>query len=81
MNVEINSSANIKQVDGTHYKSKAIQPWDYADANNMGFLEGSIIKYVSRYQDKNGVRDLEKAKHFLEKLIEVRSTTPDNIYE
>lgn len=66
-------SANQKQVDGNHYKDKAIQPWDYIVGNNMGFLEGCIIKYVSRYQEKNGVRDLEKAKHFLEKLIEVRS--------
>lgn len=66
-------SANNKQVDGSHYKDKAIQPWDFIVANNMGFLEGAIIKYVSRYQEKNGVRDLEKAKHFLEKLIEVRS--------
>lgn len=64
-------SANEKQVAGEHYKKKAIQPWDYISSNNMGFLEGSIIKYVSRYQDKNGVQDLEKAKHFLEKLIEV----------
>lgn len=67
------SSANTKQVDGDHYKNKTIQPWDYISSNNMGFLEGCIIKYVSRYQEKNGVRDLEKAKHFLEKLIEVRT--------
>lgn len=66
-------SANDKQVDGNHYKDKAIQPWDYISSNNMGFLEGCIIKYVSRYQEKNGVRDLEKAKHFLEKLIEVKN--------
>lgn len=68
-----NQSANNKQVDGDHYKNKAIQPWDYISSNNMGFLEGCIVKYVSRYQEKNGVRDLEKAKHFLEKLIEVKS--------
>jgi hypothetical protein len=79
MNTEMNGKvhpplgANTKQVDGNHYKDKAIQPWDYISSNNMGFLEGCIIKYVSRYQEKNGVRDLEKAKHFLEKLIEVRS--------
>lgn len=65
--------ANDRQVDGTHYANKAIQPWDYIVSNNIGFLEGCIIKYVSRYQEKNGLRDLEKAKHFLEKLIEVRT--------
>ena len=65
------SNANSKQVDGEHYKNKVIQPWDYIVANNMGFLEGSVIKYVSRYKEKNGLKDLEKAKHFIEKLIEV----------
>jgi hypothetical protein len=67
------SNANSKQVDGNHYKTKRIEPWDYIEANQLGFLEGSIIKYITRYQEKNGVKDLEKAKHFLEKLIEVRS--------
>lgn len=67
------SLANDKQVAGDHYKNKAIQPWDYISSNNMGFLEGSVIKYVSRYKEKNGIQDLEKAKHFLEKLIEVES--------
>ena len=42
-------------------------------ANDLGFLEGSIIKYVTRYKEKNGVNDLKKAAHFLEKLIEVQS--------
>jgi hypothetical protein len=63
-------TANMKQVDGTHYSSKAIQPWDYITSNNLGYLEGNVIKYVSRYKDKGGIRDLEKAKHYLEKLIE-----------
>lgn len=67
------SDANTRQVDGTHYKTLAIQPWDYVVSNNLGFLEGSIIKYVSRYESKNGIKDLEKAKHFLEKLIEVKT--------
>jgi hypothetical protein len=65
--------ANAVQYGGHHYKHKAIQPWDYISSNGMGFLEGSIIKYVSRYQDKNGVEDLQKARHFLDKLIEVKS--------
>jgi hypothetical protein len=65
-------SVNAIQYGGDHYKHKAIQPWDYIESNKMGFLEGSIIKYVSRYQDKNGIEDLYKARHFLDKLIEVR---------
>lgn len=66
-------SANDHQEGGSHYRGRAIQPWDYIVANNLGFLEGSIIKYVTRYQDKNGVEDLKKARHFLDKLIEVKS--------
>jgi hypothetical protein len=64
--------ANDTQVGGDHYKSKAIQPWDYIVSNNLPFLEGCIIKYVSRWQDKGGVGDLRKAQHFLAKLIEVQ---------
>ena len=50
---------------------KAIQPWDYIISNDIGYLEGNVIKYVSRWKDKGGIQDLEKAKHYLEKLIEV----------
>lgn len=62
--------ANAVQVGGDHYKSKAIQPWDYIAANGLGYFEGNIVKYVTRYKEKGGVADLEKAKHYLEKLIE-----------
>lgn len=68
----ISRDINAIQYGGKHYKDKAIQPWDYVIANNLGYLEGSIIKYVSRYQDKNGLEDLHKARHFLDKLIEVK---------
>lgn len=59
-----------KQVGGDHYKSKGIQPVEYCMANGIGFMEGSVIKYVTRWKDKGGVADLEKAKHFLEMLID-----------
>lgn len=64
-------AANEEQVGGQHYVSKAIQPWDYIVSNKMGYLEGNIIKYVSRYKEKGGLEDLIKAAHYLEKLIEV----------
>jgi hypothetical protein len=63
-------TANAKQVGGTHYK-KAIQPWDYIIANELGYLEGNVVKYVSRWKEKGGVQDLKKAQHYLQKLIEV----------
>ncbi len=65
-------NANQTQVSGTHYKSKAIQPWDYIAANELGYFEGNIVKYVSRWKDKGGLDDLRKARHYLDKLIELR---------
>ena len=63
--------ANEQQVGGAHYATKDIQPWDYIVANNLGYLEGNVVKYVSRWKDKGGVQDLKKAQHYLQKLIEV----------
>jgi hypothetical protein len=65
------SSALSVQVDGNHYKKCAIQPVQYVHANGLGFIEGSVIKYVTRWRDKNGIRDLEKARHFIDLLIEL----------
>lgn len=63
-------TANELQVAGNHYKGCKIEPWDYAIANGLPFLEGSIVKYVTRWRDKEGIRDLEKIIHYAEKLIE-----------
>lgn len=64
-------SANDIQHGGNHYKEKAIQVWDYIASNNLGYFEGNIVKYVSRWKEKNGVEDLKKAMHYLQKLIEL----------
>jgi hypothetical protein len=61
------------QVGGDHYKKYKIQPVEYVHANSIPFIEGSIIKYVTRWRDKNGVKDLEKAKHFIDLLIDLES--------
>lgn len=63
------AKANDRQVGGAHYRSP-IQHWDYVLANDIPYLEAQIIKYVTRHRKKNGLQDLEKAQHFLEKLIE-----------
>jgi hypothetical protein len=65
--------ANTRQEGGSHYKTLAIQPWDYIIQNNLGFLEGNVIKYVTRWKEKEGLQDLQKARHFLDKLIEVNN--------
>lgn len=61
------------QVGGDHYKKLKIQPIEYILANDIPFPEGCVIKYVTRWRDKGGISDLEKAKHFLELLIEHNS--------
>ena len=70
-------SALDVQVAGDHYKKLAIQPVEYIHANGIGYFEGNVIKYVSRWRDKNGLADLEKAKHYLELLIELESHSKD----
>lgn len=59
------------QVGGSHYKKLAIQPVEYIQKNGLGYIEGSVVKYVTRWRDKGGVEDLEKARHFLSMLIEM----------
>ena len=59
------------QVGGDHYKSMKIQPVEFIHANNIPYMEGNIIKYIARWRTKNGLADLEKAKHYIDLLIEL----------
>ncbi len=70
---DADAAAIDRQVGGGHYKKCPIQPVTYAMANDLGFMEGSVVKYVTRWRDKDGLKDLEKAKHFIEMLIEFHS--------
>lgn len=65
----MNPKAKDIQVGGTHYK-KGIQPWEYIKANDLNFWEGNVLKYLTRHKSKARKQDLEKAKHYLEFLIE-----------
>ena len=53
-----------------HYTAGSIEVIDFIEAWNMNFIEGAIIKYVTRYKHKNGIVDLKKARWFLNRLIE-----------
>ena len=68
---ETSNPANDTQIGGTHYKEQTLQPWDAIAAWDCGFLDGNVIKYVVRYRSKGGVEDLKKARHYLDKLIEL----------
>ena len=74
----VTNSANSHQEGGDHYKTMAIQPWDFIIGNQLGFLEGNIVKYVCRWQSKGGIEDLRKANHYLTKLIEVAEVSHGN---
>lgn len=66
-------SALAVQVSGDHYKTAKIQPIEFIHANNIPFCEANVIKYVFRWKTKNGLKDLEKAKHYIDLLIELES--------
>lgn len=61
------------QVGGDHYKDMKIQPVEFIHANGIGFFEGNVISYVSRWRKKNGIEDLKKAKHFIDLLIDLET--------
>ena len=61
-----------KQVGGNHYASMAIQPVEFITANELGFLEGNIVKYVCRHHAKNGAEDIKKAMHYCELLLRTK---------
>ena len=64
-------NALATQVGGDHYSKLAIQPAEYITKNKLTYLQGNVIKYVTRYKDKNGIEDLQKAKHYIDLLIEL----------
>lgn len=57
------------QVGGNHYTKMKIQPFQYSMANGLDPMQHTIVKYVSRFRDKNGIQDLEKAKQTIDLLI------------
>lgn len=63
-------NANEKQVGGTHYKS-SYQHWDFMTETQLEYLPATATKYLSRWKKKNGLEDLYKAKHYIDKYIEV----------
>ena len=64
------SSLDI-QIGGGHYKDQPIQPIEYIVANNLGFIEGCVVKYITRHKDKNGADDIKKIIHYCQLLLEL----------
>lgn len=59
-----------KQEGGDHYKHLKIQPWEYTFANDLGPVEHTVLRYITRWKNKNGIEDLKKARHTLDIYIE-----------
>ena len=68
---EVAKPALAVQEGGSHYKGMKIQPVEYIHANGIGYFEGNVVKYVSRWRAKGGLQDLKKARHYLDLLIEL----------
>ncbi len=64
------SNSYDKQVGGSHYQNMKIQPAEFINKNEMKFAEGNAIKYICRHINKGGLQDLEKAKHYIDMIIE-----------
>ena len=64
-------SAFDQQEGDTHYREMPIGPTEYIHKNGIGYIEGCVVKYVSRWRSKGGIEDLRKARHYLDMLIEM----------
>ena len=73
-------TANDIQISGDHYKQfKGMEPWDVITAWGLGYLDGTALKYIARWKHKNGIEDLKKAIHFLQKTIEVEEAKANGV--
>ena len=66
------TSALSSQEGGDHYKKLKIQPVEFIFQNNLGFLEGNVVKYITRHKDKNGAEDIKKVIHYCQLILELQ---------
>jgi hypothetical protein len=71
------NKADALQIGGDHYKNMGVQPWKAMESwmtpeQFAGFLRGNAIKYLARCDAKGGLDDIKKARHYIDKLVEVR---------
>jgi hypothetical protein len=74
---DLEQKPSDRQVGGEHYRQRSIQPWDIWAEYGMNAFEGAALKYLLRWRDKGGVEDLKKARHTLDKLIEIEEAKGD----
>jgi len=66
------SLRDTKQVGGTHYREKEIQPIEYIIANDLDYAEGCVLKYITRHKEKGKDEDIKKAMHYLEFILKYK---------
>lgn len=71
MNNTCKQTALDVQVDGNHYKTMKVQPVEFIHANSVPYMEGNVIKYISRHKSKNGAADVRKALHYCQLILEL----------
>ena len=71
------SALNIQE-GGDHYKKLKIQPIEFIDANGLDFLQGNVVKYITRHKDKNGSADVRKALHYCQLILELEYKEESN---
>jgi|APCry1669188910_1035180.scaffolds.fasta_scaffold06834_2 Protein of unknwon function (DUF3310) len=72
LNLGIPQGALDAQIGGNHYKDMAIQPVEFITANDLGFLEGNVVKYICRHHAKNGAQDIKKAIHYCQLILSTK---------
>jgi hypothetical protein len=60
-----------KQIDGNHYKEMGIQPWEIAERSDLDYFEMNVVKYILRWRKKDGLIDLDKVIHYIERIKEL----------
>lgn len=60
------------QEGGDHYRKLKIQPIEFIHANELDFLQGNVVKYITRHKDKNGAADVRKALHYCQLILELQ---------
>lgn len=66
------------QIGGEHYRKMKIQPIEFIHANNLDFLQGNVVKYITRHRDKNGAADVRKALHYCQLILELEYKEESN---
>lgn len=65
------SSLDIQE-GGDHYRKLKIQPIEFIHANELDFLQGNVVKYITRHKNKNGAADVRKALHYCQLILELQ---------